>query len=178
MFGGSLKKNFNGKELEYILNGELPVNFDMSKVNEITKEFLDKGKATQESRRIHCVLFFLPQAVLSNPNQGNFRRLLTLNYEFIAKHAKLNPLLVVTKVDEISDIRKNSSGPWPDLDKRKAEAARLLNIPPARVLYNINYLDEKRKNFHIDKMTYTIMREAIISAQTYAKSLAIEEEVW
>jgi len=168
---GLSKDNFTGNELEYLLNGKLPVNFNMKQVNDITAEILDRGSSTALTRKIHCVLFFLPQAVLADQNQAPFRRLLAKSYQYISQTAKLNPLLILTKVDEISDIRENSTGPWPALEKLKDEAARLLNIPPGRVLYNINYFQERKKNFHIDKMTFTILREAVASALVYAQNI-------
>eukprot|EP01124_Arcella_intermedia_P011127 TRINITY_DN17594_c0_g1_i1.p1 TRINITY_DN17594_c0_g1~~TRINITY_DN17594_c0_g1_i1.p1 ORF type:complete len:131 (+),score=30.33 TRINITY_DN17594_c0_g1_i1:271-663(+) len=57
---GLTTNNYSGEELSYIMKGLVPSNWDMKRVNSVTKEILEKGSQTAHEREIHCVLFFLP----------------------------------------------------------------------------------------------------------------------
>ena len=51
---------YNGVELEQILQGGLPSNFEMSE--QISNSDLEEGRATMSTRKIHSVIFFVPQS--------------------------------------------------------------------------------------------------------------------
>jgi len=173
---GLTKDTYTGKELDLLLQGVLPPGYEMH--DAITDELIEQGTANRFIRKIHSVLFFLPQAALADPNQMATRKLLQENFEAISRKAGLNPLLVLTRVDEISGIRKDCTKKYTELESIKQRASQLLNIIPARVEYNINYLEEKKRAFHIDKMTYIILEDAVRSAFHYTSRIEVGSKKW
>ena len=43
-------------------------------------EILNEGESTKSTRKIHGVLFFIPQATLNDPNQSQTRELIKQNF--------------------------------------------------------------------------------------------------
>jgi len=67
-------------------------------------------------------------------------------------------MLLLTRVDELNtSVRKNPIGKFPDLDQLKLKASTNLNIGSNRVLYNVNYVSEDKRNFAIDQGTYKVI---------------------
>eukprot|EP01125_Pyxidicula_operculata_P001086 TRINITY_DN10979_c0_g1_i1.p1 TRINITY_DN10979_c0_g1~~TRINITY_DN10979_c0_g1_i1.p1 ORF type:complete len:181 (-),score=21.13 TRINITY_DN10979_c0_g1_i1:19-561(-) len=168
-------KKYQGKELDYILDGKLPVNWDMKKVPD--ELLLQKGCIGAHERRIHCVLFFMPQSTLNDPNQVSFRNLVKQNYEFISKKANLNPILILSRVDEVcSEIRSDHTKNKNDIEALKKKAATLLNIPQNRIFHNLNYTLETKKTFIIDVINSIILEQALKSAHSYVEYTVSSEE--
>jgi len=167
---GLTQKNYDGGELEYILQGLLPSKWEMNYKIAEEIEAINANNTSKSQRRIHCVLFFIPQAVLNDPNQGNTRKLISENFELISKKG-YNPLLLLTRVDEFNTkIRAAPNDNYPEVQELRRNAANLLNIAERRVFYNLNYISESTRNFEIDKLNYKILEEATKCAQEYIKS--------
>jgi len=157
-------------EGEGILQGNLPSNWDMSDKISDHIEAIDANRTSKKDRRIHSVLFFIPQAVVSDPNQEKTRKLISENFEIISKKG-YNPLLLLTRVDEINNkIRSAPNINYPEVQELKQKAGGLLNIAERRVFYNLNYISEKTRNFEIDKLNYSILEEATKCASEYIRS--------
>jgi len=133
-------------------------------------EAIEANKTSRSNRRIHCVLFFIPQAVLLDPNQEKTRKLISDNFEVISKKG-YNPMLLLTRVDEMhAKIRTAPNSNYPEVQELKQKAANLLNIAERRVFYNLNYISEKTRNFDIDKLNYSILEEATKCSIEYIRS--------
>jgi hypothetical protein len=176
---GLTKNNYLGQELEYIMRGNLPVNWDMTRVNNIPEDILKRGKENAHEREIHCVLFFLPQAALNDPALSHVRTLLKRNYELISSIGNMNPLLILTKVDELSQrIRQDPTATHNEIEQLKKSASSTLNIPENRIYHTVNYTSETRKNFRIDKITAIVLDAALQSASTFVEYKKESGYVW
>eukprot|EP01121_Diplochlamys_sp_Union-15-3_P000805 TRINITY_DN1066_c0_g1_i8.p1 TRINITY_DN1066_c0_g1~~TRINITY_DN1066_c0_g1_i8.p1 ORF type:complete len:361 (+),score=68.03 TRINITY_DN1066_c0_g1_i8:34-1116(+) len=156
---GLSTKNYDENELLAILDGKRPVNWSMNS-KPLSADQIKKLEETAHLRKIHGVLFFVPQAVISDPQQATYRTLLQRNFQTITS-MNMNPLLVVTKVDELCGIRNDLSKQYPQVAEITKRSATCLNIASNRVMYNLNYINEKQRAFNIDKLNYMILREVL-----------------
>jgi len=158
---GLTTKTFKGNEMELILDGRLPNNWEMGEKLEEKADFIAQGAETAFKRQIHGVLFFIPQASLSDPNASSARQLTKQNFQSMVSK-DYNPILLLTRVDEVNkQVRENPTGTYPDLISLKQKAANTLNIAGNRVLYNVNYVDEQKRNFALDKGTYKVLYQVV-----------------
>lgn len=150
---GLTLKNYTGNELPFILRGELPPDFEMDG----DFEGIRNESKNNHLRRIHSVVVFIPVAVLSDPGAQNFRQNLQTHFATITSNAEVNPIVLLTKVDEVNNqVRSAPNAKYPDMEVLRTKAATLFNIRPANVFYNVNYFTEKKRNFEIDRLNYSV----------------------
>jgi len=175
---GLTPKTYQGNELEDIIGGRIPNGFKMLEAVDGCADKIKLYSGTAESRRIDCVLFFIPQGALTDPSQEPIRRAIGF---FFAKfvHNGYNPMLMLTRVDEINEsVRQNTSQVYKELEELKDKASKLLNIPPLSIFYNVNYVKEIEKTFEIDRLNFLILDEAIrrsLDRRKYITSSRIDD---
>jgi hypothetical protein len=194
---GLTQKTYHGNELELILDGKLPGGWSMDDRIGQHAGILQKASATAANRKIHSILFFLPQAAVNDPSQEQTRKLLASNFQAMVRKGKCfeilllflfvcsfhwkffeiisydfvgsqqpfcteyNPLVVLTRVDEVNrSIRTGASTTYPDLEQLRQKAANILNIEKFRVVLSVNYIDEEKRSFAIDRGVYKILEKA------------------
>jgi len=158
---GLTPETYQGNELEMILEGKLPDGWEMKDSIEQNAAALADFIRDKAARKIHSIIFFIPQAALSDPNMEKLRRTIAVFFTQLV-HFGINPLILVTKVDEVNTaVRGNPCGEYKDLEQLREKAAKLLNVGPNNIYYNINYFRELEKTFEIDRMTFQILNEAV-----------------
>jgi predicted GTPase len=83
---GLTQKTYQENELEFMLDGSLPVNWNMEDNVQYNCQKLRQFENTAALRRIHSVIFFIPQAVITDPNQEPSRALVRRFYAKINQH--------------------------------------------------------------------------------------------
>jgi E3 ubiquitin-protein ligase BRE1 len=87
---------------------------------------------------------------------------LLFSLESFCTCAGYNPLLVLNRVDLVNrSIRTGASTSYPDLEQLRQKAANILNIETNKVLLNVNYIDEEKRSFAIDRITFKILQRAL-----------------
>jgi len=162
---GLTQQTYNSNELDCILEGVFPSNWSMDIIYDQHKQVLEANKGGRISRQIHGILFFCPQGSLADPNKEPERQIIRTYFDKMAK-ARYNPLLMLTKVDEVNpQVRENPAAYYDDLEALRNKASSMLNIGLNRIFYNINYTKETIRNFAIDAMTYQILDRVVRNAQ-------------
>lgn len=166
---GLTNRNYTGEELQCFLNGDLPSgwNMDLRLVDQM--EALRFGAATRWKRRMHSVLFFMPQAALMDANLEQQRELIRQNFQCISDHG-MNPILVVSLVDELDkSIRNDPSSPSKMITDVMDRASLELNIPRNRIKFCLNYTNETKPNAKIGRNTLEILALAVQAAVDYCE---------
>jgi GTP-binding protein EngB required for normal cell division len=156
---GLLPNTWQSGDLELLLKGVFPQNWDMQMTYDQFRGDLEKREAveTQIDRRIHCVLLFVPQQAMEN---GEHLQVLQEAHERIAKLVP-NPIIVLTKLDEVDESLRRDAGAQNEVVKREMRlAATKFNVPINQVFHSVNYVDETEKEFHIEKHLYRILDKA------------------
>jgi len=158
---GLTPNSYQADELYYILSGALPSGWDMndSVAKELTYLNSQEVQNTKQARKIHAVIFFISHASLSDRETVE---IIKANYGYLQTH-ELNPILVLTKTDEVfADIRndplKTDSAAIRDLVQK---AVSILNIPENFIYCGINYTKEKKKTFEIDRANFAILDKVL-----------------
>jgi len=145
--------------LDALFIGKLPVNFSMELEFNTYRNELEQQKQTWHLRKAHGCLFFIPHGSLENPDEVD---LIKTTFARIQKKHGLNPLLLLTRVDEIiPQVRINPLGNYPQLNSKKEKLAKLLDIPIRNIFYCVNYISEDKKSFELDKNTYKILERIV-----------------
>jgi len=164
---GVAPERYNGNELELIMNGKLPAGWEMDENVALAEE---TDEATAEENRPHAVIFMLPVAWLGDPESEQMQKIIS---EF-TKVVRLgvNPLVLLARVDEIEPtIRNDPSQPGQEVQKAVKQAAKLLGIPDANVIANVNYLEEHKKSFEIDRNLWIILHRVLSQSKHYLEYL-------
>jgi septin family protein len=77
---GLTNRTYQGTELERILNGELPVGWKMEDAIEDNAQKLKQFQGSMALRKIHTVIFFIPQSALSDQSQEPIRKAIGFYY--------------------------------------------------------------------------------------------------
>jgi len=115
----------------------------------------------------------LPVAWLGDPESDQMQKIIK---EF-TKVVRLgvNPLVLLARVDEIEPtIRQDPSSPGEEVKKAVKQAAKLLGIPDANVIPNVNYLEEHQKSFEIDRNLWIIVHRALSQSKHYLEYLELQ----
>jgi len=145
--------------LDALFIGKLPQGFSIdAEYNSYRNEF-EYNKDTWAKRKAHCCLFFIPHGSLENEDEVD---LIKNTFARIQKKHGLNPILLISKVDElIAEVRSNPLGNYPQLTAAKQKLAILLNIPLRNIFYCINYTTEDTRSFEIDRNTFKILERVL-----------------
>jgi len=167
---GLTPQTYVSGELDQILDGVLPANWKMDLNIDKFRNVLDSNRDTRSERQIHGILYFLPQASLSDPNKEPERKMMKEFFSQLSRKG-YNPLLMLTKVDEVNkNVRSTPNGNFSDLKDLTEKASKIFNIGTNRVFYNINYISEQQRTFEIDRMTYKILERVVENAEGFIKS--------
>jgi len=154
--------NYKDMDLSKILNGVMPVGWDMSmSYDNISEEDMKKLQETKGRRTIHYVIFVIRAS-------ANDEQLKDIQKHFSSiSDLCPNPLVVITHGDELN--KKLLSNPNDDfeqeiLDIRK-KVSEKLNIGTNRIFFNVNYFQDGKKIFQYDKNTFRILYHSLKSAQ-------------
>jgi len=80
--------------------------------------------------------------------------------------------VLLARVDEIDpSIRNDPSLPGEEIVNAKKAAAKLLGIPAANIIPNVNYLEESKKSFPIDRNLWIIVHKALSQSKHYLEYL-------
>jgi len=164
---GLTTKTYSNDDLDMILEGVLPSNWKMDYTYDVFKKKLEDNKLSRVEREIHSVLFFIPHSSLDKKDEVD---IIKTNFAKIQHKAQLNPILLLTKTDEVD--AKLREDPWirsKEIVSMITKASNILGIPENRIFTNINYTKEKEKSFNLDRNTYEIIMEAIRTASSNAR---------
>jgi len=173
---GLTQESYTKEIMGYILDGMLADGFSMHlKLEDFIGRIKTVTAEKKKLRKIHCALIFAPQGVFEKAAARQLQLLKSMWPEFTDRG--MNPLLLITKVDEINaEVRKNPVGKYPDIEQRCDAAAREFNIINRNVLCNVNYVKEDKKVFEIDKMTYKIVERVLDNAYQNLKHMSSLED--
>lgn len=142
--------NFRCKQLLDVLEGRVPEGYQM-KERQACKTDLADISMSQQERRIHSLLLFVPISILDCTDLlSRIKESLTIALQDYA----INPLLIVTRASSQT------------LEEQEAIRSRLsaeLVYPMNRIYLVDNYVEEKGKSFEIDRRTLAILQDAITS---------------
>jgi len=168
---GLLANTWQSNDLDLLLKGVFPQNWDMEMTYDQYREVLEQREAvdSQVDRRIHCVLLFVPQQAIEN---AEHLQVLQEAHERIAKLVP-NPLIILTKLDEIDEtLRTNASAQNEIVTSSLKAAATKFNVPSNQVFHSVNYVNETEKEFHIEKHLYRILDKARVVAMHNFQSMS------
>eukprot|EP01087_Luapelamoeba_hula_P021133 TRINITY_DN732_c1_g1_i1.p1 TRINITY_DN732_c1_g1~~TRINITY_DN732_c1_g1_i1.p1 ORF type:complete len:347 (+),score=41.09 TRINITY_DN732_c1_g1_i1:349-1389(+) len=160
---GLTPNTYHNGDLQWLLEGVLPLGWDMDWVYDQQRDQVERAAGTRDSRAQHAVLFFIPHSSLDKRDETD---LIRSTFDQV-KH--LNPMLLVTRTDEVdTTIRRSPDRPSTAIIQLKHKASRVLNIPVNRIFTTVNYTMERQKTFAIDRNTYEILDTALgIAEQNY-----------
>jgi len=178
---GLTQQTFQGCELEALLSGKVAPGSSIDQVlgagGQVNGNPTPAELQLRVQRRIHSLLFVVPQAAIKDPALSSVRELLSKHFSEVSKFG-LNPLVVLTKVDELSpDFLSEPNRPREDdhpVESLRTRAAQVLNVSKNKVLCGLNYHHQRRKNFEIDKLNFAILNLALLfarDAEVYFRSV-------
>jgi len=144
--------NYQCDFLLKLLSGEIPNGFKMEKVHVTPGNTPSVEQKEEKGERMHGVFLFVPLGILEDQEKTN-------RVKEILKHTNymgMTATLIVTRADTVADA-----------DKFKRDIALKFNLPLFRVNTVSNYVEEREKDFKIDKRTLWIFSEGVKRAQTY-----------
>jgi len=170
MWGFSKHSPLNMDTMKHIINGRLPSCFSMN--GTLSENLLEKGANTSHTRRIHAVLFFIPQLLLNDTNEEANLKVVIEVWSNLKQcpdvPGELPMFLMVTKVDEVSNIvRKNPESDQDKLATLLSKAREQFDVVDRRILYNVNYMDERTKSHPIDRLNSNILLKVAREAKAY-----------
>jgi len=128
-----------------------------------------ENKGTKFKRQIHSAILFVPYTIFTNNTKQ-----ISVFYSCISmlQEKGIRFLVVICKTDEIcTGIRKSPTAYYEDLNTIKQLAVKTFRIREEYIFFCINYTTESKRNFEIDKGTYSIISKAAEFASRQAISL-------
>ena len=169
---GVVPDQYNGNELELIMRGKLPAGWKMDDQVPLSSE-VDEGTAYEN--RPHAVIFMLPIGWISDPESMQMKKIITELTKL--KHLGVNPLVLLARVDEVdASIRDDPSKPGDQIKNAVKAAASLLGIPSNDVVPNVNYVEESKKTFAIDRHLWSIVHRVLSQSKHYLMYLNQQEK--
>jgi len=158
---GLTYQTYKGDEVKLLLHGMLPEEWEMKEILINHQAEIKQQEDTKVQREIHSILFFFPQAALTDPNMEKQRKTIQQTFQELISN-RYNPILVLTRVDEASKtVRDNPLGTHKEVEDLREKAHQLLKIPPMNITYCVNYTVQDVKNFEIDRGTFRILQKAV-----------------
>ncbi|KAJ4456883.1 hypothetical protein PAPYR_7812 [Paratrimastix pyriformis] len=180
---GLTAETWNSMDLKRVMEGQFPENWEMSRRDAESVGQLVQGEATRHLRAPNAVIFVIPAADLGETVDASQVEMIRSTFAKLREH---NPLLVVTKVDEI--VPAFRANPWLDRHDPSAMAiarpgdpsAQLAALrqaasvrtgaPPDRIFLVCNYLQETRRCLNIELPLMAVMHEALLQAYSNART--------
>ena len=158
---------YNGNELELIMQGKLPAGWEKDENVGLAEE---NDAATAEENRPHAVIFMLPAEWIYDSESND---MVKLKAEFTKiKRMGVNPLVLLARVDELEPtIRDDPSAPGETVQNARKKAAKLLGIGEGDVLPSVNYLEEHKKSFKVDRNLWIIVHRVLSQSKHYLEYL-------
>jgi GTPase Era involved in 16S rRNA processing len=159
-------------DLENVVDGVFPRNWGMDMIYDQHAKAIRDNASTRPERAVHVILFMITHSALDKNDECE---LIKANYARLQDKAARNPLVLISKVDEIVPaFRSNPLGDYPEVRALKQKVTDLLGIPENRVYAVVNYKDESERSFQIDRNTYRIVEHALRTASENLRRVAEE----
>jgi len=147
---GLTHNNYQSGELQGIIKGSFPPNWKFN-LREPTKV----PSGAHHDQKIHSCIFFLTFEALESLSIVN---LMKENCDVLKEF--ITPIVVITMTDKLDgSIRDN---PIQNCDPNIIQrASEILDIPTENIFTPINYVNENRKSFEIDRCNFIILDEVL-----------------
>jgi septin family protein len=163
---GITEENYQDFELTLMLQGKLPKKYDYSMSYDVVKKKFGKDlDATANERKIHQVIFFIPIGQYEDLQEYMVEHLRSINM------LVPNPIIVLSLADSFDEKIRESPllGDSKILSEAKKKITQKIGIPGNRIYYGVNYQNETKPSFEIDRNTFSIVYDAIKNAQLKQK---------
>jgi len=158
---GLTPDQYKGNELEMIMEGRLPDEWEMD--NDVRLADAEDEAVAWENRP-HAVIFFLAHSLLADPENDIMLKVKTEILKI--KRNGINPIVLLSMIDESDEsLRIDPMQKSETVDQYTKLASQVLGIGTGSVYPSINYLEDARKSFNIDRNLYRILHRALSNAK-------------
>eukprot|EP01118_Nematostelium_gracile_P019079 TRINITY_DN870_c0_g1_i3.p1 TRINITY_DN870_c0_g1~~TRINITY_DN870_c0_g1_i3.p1 ORF type:complete len:396 (+),score=110.60 TRINITY_DN870_c0_g1_i3:174-1190(+) len=151
---GFEKDAFVGSELQLILKGEVPHDWDMEAAKKGDLGPIEK-RADIPKRVQNAVIFFVPAGDIDTEDSQTVVR--TKAMMTTASELELSCILVLSKFDSLVPNIEKDGRNCTAAQERINKASALFGIEPSRVFPLVNYTKQGVNNFNNDRMIYRIL---------------------
>lgn len=159
----------DSKLVEILVDGKLPQNWDMSQSLDTHRAEFEKMKHEKLKTQMHGIIFFIPQMFVTDMDDDEQQRVKEV-FQILIKKC-YNPMVVVTKVDEIfRELRQNPFKNSAMVDDLRRKVADIFDIPSNNVRYSVNYLEEAQRSFEIECLVYETIQQALENCRSFEEA--------
>ena len=162
------RKAYTRDIVDNLVDGKLPKNWSMTTSFEKYKQKFDEmGEAVQT--QMHAIVFFVPQAMLTDLDDEETARIQEMFQSLIAK--LYNPLVILSKVDEVCPaIRNDPLASVKEVEDLRKQTATMFKIGLNSVRYTVNYTQEEKRTFGIEALAYENIESALQHCESFVQS--------
>jgi predicted GTPase len=162
------RKAYTKDIVDNLVDGKLPKDWSMTHSFEKYKERFDAmGEKVQT--QMHAIVFFVPQAMLTDLDDEETARIQDMFRSLIAK--LYNPLVILSKVDEVCPaIRDDPLATVKEVEDLRKQCATVFKIGLNSVRYTVNYTDEEKRTFGIEALAYENIESALQHCESFVQS--------
>ena len=152
--------------VEMLVDGKLPQNWNMSQSLDTHRAKFERMKHVKLETQMHGIIFFIPQMFVTDMDDDEQQRVKEV-FQILIKKC-YNPMVVVTKVDEIyRELRQHPFRNSAKVDGLRRQVADIFAIPSNNVRYAVNYLEETERSFEIECLAYETIQQALENCQSF-----------
>lgn len=158
---GLTLEQYNGNELEMIMQGRLPEEWQKDDDVRLATE---DDEADSWERKPHAVIFFLPHSLLGDPDNELVVKVRNEIANIVG--FGVNPIVLLSMIDKSEpELRFDPMRKSETVEQFTNLAQQVLGIGKGSIYPMVNYLQDDRKIFNIDLNLYRILHRALSNAK-------------
>ena len=162
------RKSYSKDIVDTLVDGKLPRNWSMSMQFEKYRDRFEKQGETVQTQ-MHAIMFFVPQAMLTDIDDEETARIQEIFQSLIAK--LYNPLVILSKVDEVCpQIRSDPLSKVKEVEDLRKKTAEMFKIGLNSVRFTVNYTEEPTRTFGIEALAYENIECALQHCESFVQS--------
>jgi len=160
---GATTNNYKADELSLMLIGAVPPNWNMGNPIDYTDDIIRSRLTKTNPDAISAVFFTITQELVNDPvYKANLKKWIDVVKQ---KRNDLQPMLILTKIDEINpNLRTEPSLNDSILAEKLTQISAETDVPENYIFPTLGYTKENECTFDIDKLICIILQRAISSA--------------
>jgi len=158
---GATANNYQGHELELMLSGSLPPNWEMDAKIKLHEPAIHARAGLRDNPDRIDAVFFTVSPLMAN----DLEYLKRINeWTQIVNHYdhRMCPFLLLTKIDEVNpDLRKNPDLNDQILSENLEKISAETGVPIINIFPMLGYIEEREVNFFVDKLSHVSLSKAL-----------------